>query len=359
MNWRKPVRSIVAGVPGFCCRMISGIRPMPSSAAFASIFVVAQAVVAPMPAPMAVRLESSIRECPTAFELQAALRQVLGDGQWSSDGWVLAYRRDASAANADRDVSLLMEVVDPAGEHLVERRISATQQDCPAVAGAMAAVVERSLRTLGWTRGEPLPMSARQTYVVDSRKPTEPVSQPTAPLPVARERPPRLIVGVGPALGISPRTGTNLLLEARVHAGGPLYLQVGGGLLSGTDSQAVGAGTARLTSRNFSVAPLAVFVFGRMELAGGPIALVGIDDGSSTGLDQGGSGYRATLAVGATLAASLRLSPRWRLSAGLEGFRAALGADYAVTVGGKRTVVLAPSSWTGLAAVRLEFVAWQ
>jgi len=324
---------------------------MPSTVALASIFVVAQAALASTPAPTTLRLESSITECPSVPELQSALRQVLGDGQWSADGWVLAYRRDPPAGEVDRDASLLLEVVDPAGERLAERRISATSEDCPAIAGAMAAVVERSLRTLGWTLGDPVPLSARPTSVTESRKPPEPDSKP-----MVRERPPRLVVGAGPWLGTSPRTGTNLLLEARVRAAGPLCLQLGGGLLSGSESQSVGSGSVRVTSRYFTAALLAVSAFGPVELAGGPSLLFGVDHG--TGIDQVSSGDLATLAVGATVGAALRLSRRWRISAELKGFRAALGADFVVNINGNRTVVLAPTSWTGIAAVSLEFVAW-
>ena len=338
---------------GFCCRMASSIPVMPISVAFAPFFVVAQSVLASAPAPIAVRLESSIVECPSTSELRSALRQVLGEGQWSADGWVLAYRRDPSAEESDRDASLFMEIIDPAGEHLAERRIPAALQDCPAIAGAMAAVVERSLRTLGWTRGESLPESARPAHATETRKPTEQDSKPTV-----RERSPRLVLGAGPSMGTSPRTGANLLLEARVRAAGPLCVQLGGGLLSGSDSQNVEAGTVRLTSRYFTAAVVVDLALRRMELAGGPIVLFGFDHGSSSDLDRGGSGYRATLAVGATIAIAVRLSPRWRLGVGLEGFRAAPGADYAVDIGGKRTVVLPPPSWTGIGAMRLEFVAW-
>ena len=118
----------------------------------------------------------------------------------------------------------------------------------------------------------------------------------------------------------------------------------------------MGSGSVRVTSRYFTAALLAVSAFGPVELAGGPSLLFGVDHG--TGIDQVSSGDLATLAVGATVGAALRLSRRWRISAELKGFRAALGADFVVNINGNRTVVLAPTSWTGIAAVSLEFVAW-
>jgi len=239
---------------------------------------------------------------------------------------------------------------DPFGERLVERRLPASSADCPAMAGAMAAVVERSLRTLGWTRGDPLPLSARKPETV--APPPVPARQPRV-----RPRPPRLVLDAGPWLGTSQRTGTNVLFEARVCAVGPLCVRLGGALLSSSVSQGVPSGTARMTSRYFTLAPLAVLAARAVEWAGGLILLVSYDHGNGD-LAQTGSGDRATLAVGVATALAVRLSPRWRLGVGLEGFRAALGGDFFVEIDGKRSVVLAPPPWESIAALRLEFLAW-
>lgn len=323
---------------------------MPGFVVLASIFLVAQGGLTAMPASLGVRLESNLAECPSLVEMQSALRQVLGDGEWSPSGWVLSYGRAPSAqpssALSERDVSLWMTFVDPAGERLAERQIPATPEDCHAVAIAMAAVVERSLRTLGWTRGAPLPESTR------------PAPAAGTSTKMARKPLPRLVLGAGPAVGASPRTGTNVLVEARVRVAGPLSLRLGGGLLSASESQRAGSGTASLASRHFTAAPLAAFAFSRVELAGGPSLLFGFDNARSTSLAQVGSGNRETLAVGAAMAIAVQLSLRWRLSAGLEAFHAALGGDYVVMVGGNRTVVLAPPAWEGTASAQVEFVAW-
>jgi len=103
---------------------------------------------------------------------------------------------------------------------------------------------------------------------------------------------------------------------------------------------------------------LAGFALGRMELAGGPALLLAFDHASSDSLAQGGSGDREVLAVGAAIGVAARLSPRWRLSLGLEGFRVALGANYVVDLAGKKTVVLTPFPWEGIASAKLEFVPW-
>lgn len=324
-----------------------GVLLMPISAALASAFMVAQAVLAAAPTPVAVRLSSNVAECPASAEVQSALRQVLGDGERSAGGWVLSYGRDLSVAEEERDASVLMELIDPAGVRLAVRRIPASSGDCPAVASAMAAVVERSLRTLGWTKGEALPEAARRPSA----------SAPSTP--TARQRGERLVLGLGPSIGSSPRAGTNLLLEARLRVLGPVFLRLGGGLFSGSDSQNVGSsGKANLTTRYFTVAPLAAFARGSLELAAGPSLLLSFDHGGSAALAQVGSGDREVLAVGLGLGVAVRLAARWRVGLGLEGYRVAVGADYFVALNGVRTVVLSPSPWQGIASAKLEFVAW-
>ena len=316
---------------------------MPISAALVSTVVLAQAVLAPASAPLAVRLTSDVADCPSSLQVQSALQQVLGDGERSADGWLLSYGRDPSAPAAERGASVLMDLVDPAGQHVAVRRIPASPGDCAAMADAMAAVVERSLRILGWTKGAPLPGSPRRT------------AEPSAP-PV-RKQPPRLVLGAGPAMGSSPRTGTNLLLEARVRLAGPLFLRAGGLVLPGSDSQTVDSGTVHLSSRSFTAAPLAVFALGPVELAGGPALLFAVDHGSATNLATAQSGDRMVVAAGAGIGLALALSHRWRLSLGLEGFRVVWGADYFVTLD-RKTVVLSPSPWEGIASAKLEFVLW-
>ena len=296
---------------------------MPICAALASTLLLAQTVLPAAPAPLSVRLTSDVAECPSLLQVQSALRQVLGDGQRAAGGWVLSYGRDPSAPQAEREASVLMELIDPAGQGLAVRQIPASPGDCVAIASAMAAVVERSLRTLGWTRGEPMPESAR------------PRNLPQSPAPAARKPLPRLVL-----------------------VAGPFCMRLGGGGLAGSESQNVGSGKASVSSRTFTAAALAGFALGRMELAGGPALLLAFDHASSDSLAQGGSGDREVLAVGAAIGVAARLSPRWRLSLGLEGFRVALGANYVVDLAGKKTVVLTPSPWEGIASAKLEFVAW-
>jgi hypothetical protein len=313
---------------------------MLTSAALAS--TVLTALLAAIP--VMVRPSSDVEDCPSSLQVQSALRRVLGDTE-PSDGWVLSYGRDPAASGTSRDADVLMELFDPGGESVLVRRISAGE--CAVVANVMAAVVERSLRTLGWTQNAPLPEITR----------TE--ATPSSPAP-AKKRLPRLVLGMGPSLGTPPQAGTNLLLEARVRVAGPVFLQLNGGIFAGSDSQTVGAGVgkASVSSRSFTAAPLLALARGPVELAGGPALMLSFDHASSQGISVTGSGNRRLVAVGVGITAAMRLSARWRVSLGLEGFRVAAGGHYIVAIDGKKVEVLAPSPWQGFACLKMEFVAW-
>jgi hypothetical protein len=318
---------------------------MPLSVALLSTVLLAQGALASAPTSPAVRLDSVLAECPSQAEVLSALRQVLGDGESSARGWTLSYDRDLSPGGSVSDRSLLIKLVDGAGQVLAERRIPAAPGDCPALASAIAAMVERSWRTLGWSHGEPKPPSARA---------------PNPSAPAARLPSPRLLLGAGPSMGLPSEgtdlAGANLLLQVRARVWGPLCLRLGTGILSGSDRQTVGSVGARVTGRFVTAAPLTVFTLGRFETAAGPTLRLGFDRGTS---DLGGSGKRQTMAVGATVDIALHLSSRWRLGLGIEGLRSTLAGDYVVEVGGKKTLVLSPPGWRGIASVQLEFVAWR
>ena len=326
-------------------------------AALTSAFVVtqvaAQVMLGAPPGPLAVRLTSDVGQCPSTTQVESALRRVLETGERSASGWTLYYGRDDSESETTHPARVRMELVDPSGFRLLVRQIPAQTDDCSAIASAMAAVVERSLRTLGWTRGGPLsgslpaaPEGARPT---DATKPSWPrVKQPLS----------RLVVGLGPLLGTSPLAGTNLLLEARLHVSGPFLLRLGGSVFADGESQEVGKAKVHVTSRAFTAAPLAAFMLGAFELAGGPALRLGFDVGQSTDLVAAAKGDRLVLAAGAGLDIAMRLSAHWRGGLGLEAFHAMLGAEYVVQVGGVRRTVLSSPTWQGIASAMLEFIAW-
>lgn len=314
---------------------------------------------------LAVNVVSEMSECPSPREVQAALRQALGEGEQGVGGWTLWYGRDPAVPSGERDASLLMELVDPTGVRLVSRRIPTSAGDCAAIGTAMAAVVERSLRGLGWTRGEP-PAEA-----VGATKPTDApaveaeeavIEQPGAPAGAVERRPvPRVALGAGPMVGTSSRLGTNLLLDARVRALGPFCLRLGVAAAAGRVSESflpAGNGRVALSSRTFMLSPVAAFALGPVELAGGPVVWLAADQASSSELPKLGSGSRMVMSVGAGIGAVLPLGRRWRLGLDLEGTRVAFAPDTYVDWDGDRITVLAPTPWQGMAAAKLEFVPW-
>lgn len=317
------------------------------------------AAAVPLDGPLPLRVVTDIAACPAPAEVHSALRQALGEGDSSMGGWTLWYGRDPAALAAEREASLLMELVDPSGDRLTTRRIPTPAGDCAAIGTAMAAVVERSLRDLGWTRGETLPETAGPA------KPIEKPVQTTTQAPETRTSVPRLVVGAGPLFATTSRLGINLLLEARIRVAGPVCLRLGAAALSGSDSESLERGSeslergeVSLKSRTFSLAALAAFFVGRVELSGGPVVLLAADQASSTALPKPGSGTRAVVAVGAGIGAALPLGKRWRIGVALDGARVAFAPETYVDFDGTRTTVLTPSPWQGIAAAKLEFVPW-
>lgn len=321
----------------------------PLAALVASILV---AVVPDGPGALPLRVVSDLVECPSRGEVQAALRQVLGEGQ-ASGGWTLWYGRDPAAPAAERATNLVMELADSAGERLTVRRIPTSPGDCAAIGTAMAAVVERSLRDLGWTQGAPLPESA-------GPKPREVTATAAAPAPETnpKDQGPRLVLGAGPLFATSSRLGSNLLFEARARAFGPLCLRLGAAALSGSASESLGLGRVSLSSRTFSLAALVAFMLGPVEVSGGPMVLLGADQASSSELQRIGSGTRAVLAVGGGIGVAVPLGKRWRVALELDGARTVFAPEAYVSLNGTRTTVLTPPSWQGMAVAKLEFVPW-
>jgi hypothetical protein len=329
------------------------------------IALVSVLVAAALPAaanPTAVRVVSEVVACPSPSEVESALRQVLGAREHTTGAWTLWYGRDPATPAAEREASLLMELADPAGERLLSRRMPAPAVDCAAIGTAMAAVVERSLRDLGWTRGEPLPESAGA-----SQPPESPGAKPVTETPATfteateRQRVPRVVLGAGPLVGTSSRLGANLLVDVRARVVGPFCLRVGAATFAGSASESVpsgGEGSVRLSSRTFMVSPLAALVVAPVELAVGPVVWLAADQASSSKLPRVASGRRLVMAVGAGIALALPLSKRWRIGLALEGGRVAFAPDTYLESSGTKRTVLAPPPWQGMAAAKLEFVPW-
>jgi hypothetical protein len=284
-------------------------------------------------------VQSLATDCPSPAQVESALGRVLGPGD--NAAWVLTY--GSTPASATQAPSVWMSLFDPNGQRAAHRQF-APDRDCAALASAMAAVVERSLHALGWTRGEPLP---------DGVPPQEPLPQAPEPL-----RLPRLTLGLGPAIGTAADMGTNLELDARVLLAGAFSLRAGGELLANEATQTIGGGRASKTGRHLTLGVLSTLLRRRLHLDAGLVVLLGIDRAKTEGLSEPATGWRASVAVGLLLGAGARFSRRWRIAAGIEGLRAVAHGDYVVQLDQRRALVLAPSTWQAVAYARLEFVAW-
>ncbi|HEX7598787.1 MAG TPA: hypothetical protein VF518_11275 [Polyangia bacterium] len=302
--------------------------------------------------PANVRVQSNGAACPSVEQVQLALRHAGISDAINNTGWRLAYGAVSSDTGTLQAASVWMDLTSPTGELIARRRLPNDGSDCGAIAGAMSAIVERSLHELGWTRGDPLPGRAR---------PTVPES---APMPTPTPPPPRLIVGLGPALGTSSRIGLNLAIEAQLRVVGSVSLRLGGGLLAKEDRQAleeaVRDGQARSSSRPLSATILTTLLTPKetVNLDVGAVFQASIDEGRSQNLSAPAEGHRAVLAAGLLLGGNIRLSPRWRFALDIQGLRTVAGVNFVVALDNTRRVVLPPPTWQGIVCAKLEFVVW-
>ncbi len=299
------------------------------------------------PAP-SVRLEANPIDCPSAEQLKAMLAHA-GISVAATAEWVLSYG-NASPGTLEAGAPFVwMDLTRATGELVARRQFPRDGGDCGAIATAMSVVVERSLHELGWTRGEPLPSGGQSAT---------PQAAPAAAAPSPRPPRPLLVVGLGPIAGTSAQMGVNLVLEARLRVAGPLSFRLGGGLLAKDDDQAVGNGRAQVSSRHLAMAILSTFGTGRARLDAGAVLVGSLDRGTTEGLAENRSGYRAALAAGPVLGIGTALSPRWRLAFELQGLRALASGDFVVTLDDGGRTVLPPPTWQGIACAKLEFAPW-
>ena len=297
-----------------------------------------------------VRSQPEGESCPSRVQVEAALREALGsDGP---SGWTLSYAREVAGEAAAGQAALQMEFFAPTGERRAVRRIPVAAGDCIAAAQAMAVIVERTLRLVGWTRGEALPPS--------QRPPTPAVkSASVAPSPPQTPALPRLTVGLDPALATAPTLGATVFLNLRLRLLGNVHVRLGGQPLAATTSEPARKGTAHLDSRRYAMAFLFAGYARRVELQAGAEVQLTRDNGSTENIALGGDGTRNLLALGVVAGAALALSSRWRLGVEVGGYRTAVEPEFYVTTDAGRLIVLHRSPWDGLFALRIEYVLWR
>ncbi len=296
--------------------------------------------------------------CPGPGLVDAALETRLGPGAAGtgagSDSWVLRYEAPTANAGATGG-SLRLTLQDPSGRSRLDRDLSTAGEPCEQRADAIALIVERFFRGIGWTAGAALPGASASAAVA----PPTPVSpSPPAPIPApahdgAAPLPPRLAVGGGAVLlgGRAPLVGVGLDVSARI--GGSLAASVGVVLPPGEATAAVGAGSATVRSLPIRASGRWVWRVQSFRLAAGPEGLLAWESGRTRDIAQPGSESRRVLSVGVVGAADLLVSPRWQV--GIEAASHYTVLAHRFTVGGAGEV-LRPPRLQGLILARVGVV---
>jgi hypothetical protein len=236
--------------------------------------------------------------------------------------WRVRYRLDEAV--------LELELVDPAGEVRATRRMRVPPSECEAAAVAVAAVVERFFRDVGWTAGTPLPAVATEAA------------------------PPRRLDGgvtAGASLWVADAVRPQAAVGAQVGLG-PNRLGLGVLLPGGTRTLDLAAG-ATVSER---VWPLRVSLArlvrgGRLAGEIGPDALFVVGDGRSEGITSTASGMRLVFSLGAAAAVQVPLgAPGWGLTVQVAGYRLVAGRRFRIDGASGRFVLDAPR-WQALAGM--------
>jgi hypothetical protein len=296
-------------------------------------------------------------DCPQAVAVDRALAGKQGPDapprSASGDAWTL-FLEPAGA-------EVRMSLRDPAGATVVSRALAAHAPGCESTAEAIAIVVERYFRDLAWTpqagtatpRPAPSATGAEATAIAMVATP--------GPPPRIFLDPPRFTVGAGPALWT--RTGTLAVgLDARLRVAGPVLIGLGVLLPPFRSDEnlptAPGQPQAQAQIRGVPVLVRAA-VAGTRGRFGGTLGIEGLvtfEQGESRGIANPASEPRTVLAAGVALGGSVALGARFRISADLAGYRAALGRSF--EIGGIAANVLEPPAWQAVFGLRLGWIVF-
>jgi hypothetical protein len=269
--------------------------------------------------PLAVENASSGR-CPSEAEVIGALTARLGETARGSVRLVYGAAQD--------DPSRLEIELQIDDRPSLRRRLPAAGS-CAALADAIAIIVDRHLRGIGWTEGTPLP-------------------GPPRPPPSGLF--PRLAGTAGG--GGWARWAATATVGAQVRLAEPLALELGVVLprRSRTEVLATGARVRAdgLLARAGLVA--APWRAGPVNLLAGPDLLLTIDAGRGEGLEDARGAVRTSVAAGAQAGVRLPFGGRFALCLSAFGWRRVTAQPF--TVGGVGRV-LAPPRWQAAALVQL------
>jgi hypothetical protein len=269
-------------------------------------------------------------ECPGASAIERALARRVSP---AGPGWRVVVDRVEGAGS-----SLRLRLRQPDGAAVLERVIDLESASCETAADAMALIVERYFRELGWSAPQPRAPAPAAELVAVRPPPAEPAR-------------PRVLVFAGPMSWTRGSRPIGVGGELRVRVAGPLHLGAGF-LLPGTSTTQTlpGGGQATLSAVPFVLRALAERRWGTWTGLVSLDALLSAERGESSQIARPSSARRFMLAAGGSVGAAWVPAGRLRLAAEVGVARLIGGTDFAVDGYGP---VLAPPAWQGLAALRL------
>jgi hypothetical protein len=271
--------------------------------------------------------------CPPREEIEAVLEARLSSADRARmSGWTATV--ETGLGNTVR-----VELKSSDGQLQLERMLPVEPSRCAGAGDAVAIIIERRIRELGWSGSMELPEQVPPQRLV--RGPT--VALVVGPAFWARD-------GLHPAAALGVRwrpLGGHLALHA-------------GSLLPGarrsttlTDPAAPASATLSVSETAWpALLGVAWYVDGaRLSAAAGPVLVVTIDAGQGEGLGTGQSDTRVTWSAGVGVSAAVKLGHGFETLFSVAGFTDVTHGRFLVESDAGAIEVLSPPRWQWLATI--------
>jgi hypothetical protein len=303
------------------------------------------AVLAGAIPPVAVSSGDDAVTCPEPAAVQRSIDRLERDGGEPPWQLLMERTRAPSLPRADPALSLHVALREPGGQTVMVRGLSVEGKSCEAAAEAVALMVERYFRDIVWTAGTAAPEVRidRPSIYSASRE----------ALSTGRsDRPPRLLLSIGPVFWSRASSPLTAGAELRARLGGPVSAAVASFIpLRGSEPVIAGMGQASLVAWPVLARFIGQVDAGRVGLTASAEGLLTFERAETVRLVTPGAKSRTVLSVGLGAGTVVALSRRWRLLVEASGHRAVLGRSFFVV--GRPGTILEPARWQGLLAARL------
>jgi hypothetical protein len=308
------------------------------------------AVLAGAIPPVAVSSGDDAVTCPEAAAVQRSIDRLDRDGGAPPWQLLMERARAPSLPRADPGLSLQVALLEPGGQTVMVRGLGVEGKSCEAAAEAVALMVERYFRDIVWTAGTTAPEVRidRPSIYSASR---DSASRDT-PSTGRSDRPPRLLLSIGPAFWSRASSPLTAGAELRARLGGPVSAALASFIpLRGSEPVVAGMGQASLVGWPVLARFIGQVGAGRLGLTASAEGLLTFERAQTVGLVTPGAKSRTVMSVGLGAGTVVALSRRWRLLVEASGHRAVLGRSFFVV--GRPGTILEPARWQGLLAARL------